>query len=182
MTFRSGERRSPASRRRGHWRFLRLYVVIGLAVLVSQSGCGGDKLASTPGSTKNAGVANKQDHPPVLVIPRAKHATQPRQAKRRPVQWRLAGSPSGRRIRVSSELGYCVGERPPRYEAVRVSERGDKVFITTYVGEGKASGRAICRGIGHSQMGIVVLSRDASSAHLYDASVSPPALRWPSKE
>jgi hypothetical protein len=96
----------------------------------------------------------------------------------KPVQWRLSGVPSGRRIRVFSEHGYCAGETPPEFKGVSVTARGMKILITTYVQRAEPVGE-ICRGVGGFQHGIIELDQNVADLKLFDASASHPIQRWP---
>lgn len=97
-----------------------------------------------------------------------------------PVHWRLNGPPKGRQVPIYAGRGYCVGDAVPEFQDVRVSERGNEVFITAYVNKPVPSELEVCRGIGGLQRGIVQLRQSVDGASLYDASTSPPSKRRPS--
>lgn len=151
-------------------------VLVGVA-FASLIGCGGD---SSPAESSTADSDALAQDRRVQVIPLVEGAVPPGKSDLAPIHWRLASPPKGRQVQVFSAEGYCIGESPPQYEAVRVSERDRKVLITTYVRTGRPTERELCRGVGGFQRGIVVLPHGVSGAQLYDASTTPPSRRWPS--
>jgi hypothetical protein len=153
------------------WRRIVIASGVTFAVMLI-SGCG----SSTETTTSQAELIHA---PPERVVPRMTDSPAPGEDNLRPVKWRLAEPPTTNLVHLYSGAGYCVGEPPPEYQMVRVIERGRRVFITSYVQEPRPTRRALCRGIGGFQRGIVKLRQDASKVRLYDASTSPPVSRWP---
>lgn len=95
-----------------------------------------------------------------------------------PVHWRVAALRGPREVEIFSSAGYCDGEAPPRYEAVRVWERKTRIYIAPFIAKAHPAG-GFCRGIGAFQRGTVRIAQDVDDARLYDATKSPPRLRWP---
>ena len=97
----------------------------------------------------------------------------------RPVRWKIYGPPIGRRVRIISEVGHCAGTEKPGIGVVHVDERVRLVLLTamlTVGGSGRGEG---CAGVRIGLHKIVRLERPLGERALYDASVSPPAKRWP---
>jgi hypothetical protein len=137
------------------------------------SGCGGDNSSTKPKEATLPSVKAER----VAVLSRRQLIS--RRSQLRAVRWRVLGNPIGRRVKVTSQIGYCVGQAEPRYVGARVLRQGKRVEITLYAGRPSGDPGAICRGVGSVLVGIVHLGKDGSSARLYDASVSPPVLRRP---
>jgi len=98
----------------------------------------------------------------------------------RPVPWRISDRPSGRRVRIVSETGYCVGTRKPRIEMAHVVERRTKSIITAMLKVFPPPRRPeICAGVELIVYKTVWLSHGVGSRELYDGSVRPPRQRWP---
>lgn len=97
----------------------------------------------------------------------------------KPVQWRVFGIPKGQEVRILAEGGYCAGESPPEFQAVRVIERKGLVYIAPYVQKPTPRSHEACGGIGGFQWGIVEISQVAQDVKIYDSTTSPPTLRWP---
>lgn len=165
---RSHQRDAPRSVR---WR-LGLGAMAGALVLVV-SGCGSASDSSTTSNGRLPSLPPEERIAAVDYRPSGKSDLVG-------VRWGLAGPPTAKRIHVVASRGYCVGEAPPKFEAVRVVERGKSLYITAFGSKSTpGSAGAICRGIGGFQRGYVELRQDPSAARLYDASTSPPTLRWP---
>ena len=98
--------------------------------------------------------------------------------KVRATHWRVVAIPDLYSVTISSSVGYCIGDSKPRYASVHVTSRNSKVFITPFV-EDRQSQSEICDGIGSYQRRTLRLNQRIDSVALYDATVSPPALRWP---
>jgi hypothetical protein len=98
--------------------------------------------------------------------------------KVRATQWRVIAIPDPYSVTISSSVGYCIGDSKPRYASIHVTSRNSKAFITPFV-EDQQSQSEICDGIGSYQRRTLRLDRRIDNVALYDAAVSPPALRWP---
>lgn len=96
----------------------------------------------------------------------------------RPVHWKVLGPPQGSRVRISSEVGYCVGGVQPKIQTVRIREEGEKVLITALVTVPPSEGEG-CAGVGLGLRKTVNLKRRVGSRPLFDASSVPPLKRWP---
>ena len=98
----------------------------------------------------------------------------------RPVRWKVFGPPSGRRVKIVSEVGYCVGSERPRIDVVHIVEKPRRSLITAMlkipVGMGGGQG---CAGVGLAVYRRIRLDRTIDGRTLYDASVSPPLRQWP---
>lgn len=155
----------------------RALIAISLGLLASTVvGCGSSE-DSEPSSSPRFTM------PPAEVIePLSMTHLAPGKADLRAVQWQLVRAPMGRRVVIQSEQGFCSGEPPPKFQAVRVVEEGERVYITPYVQSPRPERDQVCRGIGGFQRGIVELGQGADKARLYDATATPSELRWPSNE
>lgn len=172
--FRSSANRWHGVFRPKHDRSRRIAAASFVALAAMQvSGCG----SSMETTTSHAELIHAK--PERVIVRTADNPLPPGKDNLRPVKWRVADPPAARRVHINSDIGYCVGEPPPEYRVVRVIERGRRVFITPYVRQPRPTGRALCRGVGGVQRGIVKLRQDAQKAKLFDASTSPPVLRWP---
>jgi hypothetical protein len=96
----------------------------------------------------------------------------------RPVRWKVYGPPTGRRVRIISEVGYCAGTEIPRIKAVHVVEKARRVLLTAILSEAEV-GPGGCAGVSRGIKKVVRLERPLGKRDLYDASLSPPAIRWP---
>lgn len=99
----------------------------------------------------------------------------------RPVQWKVFGRPSGRRVKIVSELGHCVGTERSRIAVVHIVERPRRSLITAMlkvprVGRRQGEG---CAGVGIAIFKKIRLDRRVVGRALYDASTVPPQRRWP---
>lgn len=130
---------------------------ISTAILFGMFGCGG----SADGDSKPQSVGER---------PEAKQV--------RPVQWKVYGPPLGRKVRISSEVGYCIGSEKPRIKAVHVVEKAQRVLLTAMLTVVKV-GRGGCAGVSLGVQKVVRLERPLGGRALYDGSLSPPAKRWP---
>jgi hypothetical protein len=99
----------------------------------------------------------------------------------RQTHWRVIRIAGPKEVRILSSVGYCVeGESPPVYVAYRAVGRGKKLYITPYVAQlRRQTPSTICRGVGFTQEGTILLERPIGDVELYDATTSPPSLRWP---
>lgn len=97
----------------------------------------------------------------------------------RPVHWKVNGEPSGRVIRISSDVGYCDGSPMPRIKRVRVEERTEKVLLTAMLTTSVLPADVACAGVSLGISKAVTLKRDLAGRAIYDASFSPPRKRWP---
>jgi hypothetical protein len=148
-----------------------MVVVMGLVSLI---GCG----SSSPDPTR-VGAAPLMHLPPVRAIKESDSGSLVATGDDlEPVHWRVIGSPSKHVMNIISERGYCAGEGAPRFEAVRISERGINVYISPYVRRQHPTGEVVCRGLGGFQRGAVELQQDVDDVRLYDATTAPPSLRW----
>lgn len=121
------------------------------------------------------------------------------------VHWRVSKVAGPHAVRIYSSLGYCAGdELPPRFAGYRLSGRGRNLYITPYAAKlkfrhGKAysakvmpqgkviGGRLsfpvhneifVCRGVGYYPYAVLKLNQRVKVVKLYDATTSPPSLRW----
>lgn len=157
-------------------RYLQAIAAVGLYAIagVPLAGCGSPSSEST-----GSAVAPMMVQPPVRVIRRiGSDSTDSGMADLKPVHWRLSGLPRVHRVKIFSAQGFCDGEPAPKFEVVRVSERGKDIYLTPYVRKRHPTG-VICRGLGGSQWGVVELRQGGRDVRLYDATTSPPSLRWP---
>lgn len=172
----------------GSWSAGRVSTIgIGISLVVLAglfaASCGSDsavddnvKHAATPLSRIAAGRHE--------LIPRIGAPSAPGRIQLRRVPWHVVATHGQHEVEISSEEGYCVGaERPPKYEAVRVIERSGRVTITTFVRRRNSSPPGgVCAGVGYGQYGTVQIGKSLKNTRLFDASVSPPRLRWPGSQ
>lgn len=96
----------------------------------------------------------------------------------RPVRWKVSGPPVDRKVRIASVVGYCVGAEKPRIKSVHVVEKARRVLLTAMLTVVKV-GRESCAGVSLGVQKIIKLEHPLGERELYDASLSPPAKRWP---
>jgi hypothetical protein len=93
------------------------------------------------------------------------------------VRWSLGSVPRGRQIKIEVIAGYCGAGKRPLISKVHVREEGSKVLLgavlTEFIGPGP------CAGVGVGLSKTVTLAKPLGRRGLYDASVNPPAKRWP---
>lgn len=109
---------------------------------------------------------------------------QPRLSKRlgiRQTHWRVMAVTGPKMVHILSSEGFCVeDESPPVFIAYRAVSRGNRVYITPYIAQVRRQNPSmVCRGVGFSQEGTIRLGRELDDVQLYDATTSPPSLRWP---
>lgn len=158
--------------------------VLALVSAAMLSACGSDESQSTTASPTSSDMSQLQISRG-QVIPLVGSATSGPSGKDViPVAWRVAAVKKREVIEIVSESGYCVGsEPPPEFEGVRVSEKGNSVYITALIPRRSPSEDGVCRGAGHIQYGTVQIGRSVENTMLYDASTSPPsARRLPGRE
>ncbi len=93
------------------------------------------------------------------------------------VHWSLGSVPHGRLIKIEALAGYCGVGRRPLISKVHVREEGSKVLLGAVLTEFILPGP--CAGVGVGVSKTVTLPRPLGRRGLYDASVNPPAKRWP---
>jgi hypothetical protein len=100
--------------------------------------------------------------------------------KPRPSRWRLVSPPSGRKLRIYSDVGWCVGTPKPRFGRIDVASRKNAVLLTAFVVAYMSSDRkSVCAGVEYAVVKTVVLPGKLGDRPLYDGSTSPPKKRWP---
>lgn len=99
----------------------------------------------------------------------------------RPIHWRVSSVAGKRSVNIYSSLGYCKGDRKPRYAKHEVIERDSDFFITLFAAfpRVKASTGSACLGIGWSVDRVIRLPQELTGSRLYDNSLDPPRKRWP---
>jgi hypothetical protein len=97
----------------------------------------------------------------------------------RTVHWRLVGAPSGKFIRIASDVGYCDGVRPPSIHTVHSDERKEDVLLTAVLAAPKQDPGVACAGVRLGLEKTVMLKRALDDRSIFDASFSPPRMRWP---
>jgi len=95
------------------------------------------------------------------------------------VHWKSHGPPAGKTVRIVSEVGHCAGTEKPRIEEVRIREREDRVLLTAFLTVPERGIGEACAGTALGVRKVIRLRRPLGGRALYDASFSPPKLRWP---
>lgn len=161
---------------------VRLYAcIVGSLFGVLLASCGSSEPATSTQGVKPQSPLAKLDSDRRKLIPSIGDPGVADPAELTSVRWRILKVAGSSRIEIASSKGYCVGaEPPPRYEAVRIVERGQRVEITAFVRKANPSPPGgVCSGVGYGQYGTVKLSRPVSGLRLYDGEIDPRRLRWP---
>jgi hypothetical protein len=164
---------------------VRLYACIaGILSGVLLVSCGSSESVSSTQGVKPQSPLAKLGRDRMKLIPDVGGPGVPDPAELTSARWRILKITESSKIEIASSKGYCVGaEPPPRYEAVRIVERGKRVEITTFVRKANSSPPGgVCSGVGYGQYGTVKLSRPVSGLRLYDGEIDPRRLRWPNGE
>jgi hypothetical protein len=149
-----------------------LGVVAAMVVIaVAVGGCGSSDGSSTGdgsgvSSAAKAGWAGTATKEHVVAKPHSKL-----------VRWSLGSVPHGRQIKIEAVAGYCGAGKRPLISKVRVREEGSKVLLGAVLTE--FNGPGPCAGVGVGVSKTVTLAKPLGRRGLYDASVNPPAKRWP---
>lgn len=95
-----------------------------------------------------------------------------------PVQWRVLEKPTGTRVTIGNDVGYCTGShRVPRISGVRQIDSSQAVTLTAYFAGRPPRG---CKAGVETRISYVVHIRGGLNGRpLYDGSQSPPVKRWP---
>jgi hypothetical protein len=145
-------------------------LALGMCETMLLNGCGA-------GQSKSAPI----EHLPMIKAGRVKMVDSPDQlpsgGQLSAASWVVASQPSGRRIEIQTEQGYCVGDPPPSLAAALVEEHGPNVYVVAYV-EAVESARKVCRGVGAFQNGVLVLRSPVKNLRIFDARNAPAKLRW----
>jgi hypothetical protein len=162
--------------RRGGIAVAAAVVCLGVAI----ASCGSDGASSSSEAKidrlrESAAAIPRGERIPEL----AGKSVTPMRAALTPVHWRMAKVVGPRVVEIYSGAGYCVGsEPPPRFLAVRSWRRGSNIYVAPFIAVRRASS-GVCRGVGYWQYGTVHLDRSLKGVRLFDATTSPPSLRWP---
>lgn len=97
----------------------------------------------------------------------------------RPVKWKVNGAPTGRLVRIVSMVGRCAGAGLPRIKVVHIVEKPRRVLLTAMLTVVSSDTRKGCAGVAVGVRKTIRLRRPVANRALYDASATPPALRWP---
>jgi hypothetical protein len=97
---------------------------------------------------------------------------------RRPARWKVVSVLNPYSVKISSSIGYCVGDPKPRYGQVQIVQTGRKIFITPYV-VSAGSEKDACFGVGWYQYWTLHLNQRLAAVRLFEATTTPPSLRWP---
>jgi len=184
---------------RGPWKLLLL------AFAVAFISCGSD--FSVDGRVVKKDPEDWRPKVEAPLIPQIKGKLQAaRWLRVRPVHWRVSKITGSREVQIYTSLGYCVGsELPPRFAGYRLSRRGKSLHITPYAAKLEPrytraysamltsrdrrvdAGRLafplqkrmdLCRGGGYYAYAMIKLNQGIEDVKLYDATTSPPSLRW----
>ena len=156
----------PGYRKKRYWPLASLILLV-----VGVAGCGSSSPEERPAVAEGPIIPRFRDQPVVA-----------KRLKIRPVHWRISEVQGSNEVQIYSSEGYCEGEPPPQYAGYRLRENKAKLYITVYVAELRSpsrSGEELCRGAGYTQTGKIMLARNVEDVELYDATTSPPSLRWP---
>lgn len=98
-------------------------------------------------------------------------------------RWEVIFTPSRRTIKIGGGVGYCEGDPRPRIASPDVEYRGEDVYIRLELHKPRSrpSRNSLCLGSELLVTRKIILLRDLSDLKLYDSSVEPPELRWPSE-
>jgi hypothetical protein len=176
------------------------FTVLALGALllagVGLIGCGaGNSADGTTASTVDSPVLTTIKSPQIPELRRGVRSG--KGSTLHPTHWRVSEVLGAKEVRIFSAQGFCSGiEKAPRYKGYRISEKGQKMYITPYISRERISpgpsprpstakpsrslsGLEICRGVGGAQLGVIKLDRPLEDVMLYDATTTPPGLRWP---
>lgn len=95
-----------------------------------------------------------------------------------PAPWKVGAIVDATTVRIVSHVGYCAGDRRPRFGYVRVEKRGHRVYISPRVLNAPPR-KGSCRGVGYFEKRTIDLGESLSRLQLFDGTTSPPTLRWP---
>lgn len=144
-------------------------MLLGLAVLTSLA-CGGSASSAARSAAGHATGVERYNKSPGKA----------RVSRTRSVRWGLVSPPSGRKLRIYSDVGWCVSTPKPRFSQIDVASREEVVILTAFVVAHEPSTRqSVCAGVEYAVVKTVVLPSKLGDRPLYDGSVSPPKKRWP---
>jgi len=154
---------------------------MALIAVATAAGCGSSDSAETTSRDGSAHKVQPQLIPRLSASERGAAGSQ-----LRPVQWKVVKLSGEREVIIASSEGYCIGERPPRFQGVQIAIKDKRIYIRPYVNSGarqqnpeRKKLREICRGSGSYQEGAVRFPMPIGGLRLYDATVTPPLQRWP---
>lgn len=105
-----------------------------------------------------------------------------RTAGLRPMSWGAVEMTGPREMKIGGEADYCWGDpKKPKVERARTRYRGEAAYITaeaTPPSEESVDGDK-CSYVGLPVFKVVTLRRNLRGIVLYDASTTPPEVRWP---
>jgi hypothetical protein len=155
-----------------------------LANVLTTTGCGDP---ASDQATDSVTVSQRSQVPAIKVLSNLERETVG--SRVRPVQWQIVKIVGQREIVISSQEGYCFGNKPLRYEGVQLRTERDRIYIRPYIGEGRSRKhveggglREICGNAGDYLEGRVRLPKPARDVRLYDATATPPVQRWPERK
>lgn len=144
-------------------------MLLSLAVLTSLA-CGGSASSAAPSVAGYATGAERHNKSPGKA----------RASRTGSVGWRLVSPPSGRKLRIYSDVGWCVSTPKPRFSRIDVASREEAVILTAFaVAHEPSTRQSVCAGVEYAVVKTVVLPSKLGDRPLYDGSVSPPKRRWP---
>lgn len=92
--------------------------------------------------------------------------------------WKVGAILGSSAVEIVGAVGYCVGESRPRFGKVTSTRQGHRVYIEAFIVNAPPK-TGPCRGVGYFERRAVDLGEDVHGLRLYDASTSPPTVRWP---
>lgn len=94
-------------------------------------------------------------------------------------EWHVTDAGNGNRLSIVTERGFCSGDQPPKLIGVHIEKRSKRVFIIAYLEYVDHPPRADCLRYGGLQRGVVLLDGPVADFKIFDATPSPPQIRWP---